>query len=194
MDAFRYGLTVLLVCTALPFLFYWPVVHGLIGFWRRRGPVVTFVCTLGGMFLGALLLFRLRTVLVQGDLGTRLDTTAVGVALIVTAGWLRGRIQKELPMKVLVGIPELAVESNPQELVSAGIFGRIQHPRYVQFFVALGGWAFIANHFSAYAVWLLWIPGVYVTVLFEERELTERFGEAYQRYRRDVPRFLPRLL
>lgn len=51
----------------------------------------------------------------------------------------------------------------------------------------------MANYPAVYLAWLLWIPGVYVTVLFEERELRQRFGAEYEEYCREVPRFIPRL-
>jgi protein-S-isoprenylcysteine O-methyltransferase Ste14 len=39
----------------------------------------------------------------------------------------------------------------------------------------------------------LWLPGIYVIVRLEEKELRDRFGLAYDEYRRRVPRFLPRI-
>jgi protein-S-isoprenylcysteine O-methyltransferase Ste14 len=46
---------------------------------------------------------------------------------------------------------------------------------------------------GAYLVWLAWLPGVYVLVWFEERELRDRFGQEYDDYCRQVPRFVPKL-
>jgi len=35
-------------------------------------------------------------------------------------------------------------------------------------------------------------PG-YLLLVLEERELLDRFGDAYREYQRDVPRLIPRL-
>ena len=96
-------------------------------------------------------------------------------------------------MTVLVGMPELDPEHHEQKLVRSGVYGRIRHPRYAQFIVGLLGYALVANYLTAYLTWLLWLPGVYVLVLFEEKELRERFGEEYDRYCREVPRFVPKI-
>ena len=51
----------------------------------------------------------------------------------------------------------------------------------VRYFVAL---ILVITVTPALAFWLI--------VLFEERELRDRFGEAYAEYARRVPRFVPR--
>jgi protein-S-isoprenylcysteine O-methyltransferase Ste14 len=63
----------------------------------------------------------------------------------------------------------------------------------MQFLIALLGWSLFANHLALYAVLALWVPGVWLIAVLEERELRERFGAEYDAYCRRVPRFLPRL-
>ena len=46
---------------------------------------------------------------------------------------------------------------------------------------------------ALYAVLALWVPGIWLIAVLEERELRERFGAAYDAYCRRVPRFLPQL-
>ena len=193
MDTFRYGLAVALVCTLPPFLFYWPVVHGFIGFWRRRGPTFTYVVTLGAMLIGVFVLYRFRAHLFLVDYGTNWALVALGVGVVAVSVWLKIRINRVFSNKTLLGLPELDPDDHPQPLVRSGIYARVRHPRYVQFFVALGGYAIIANYLASYLVWLSWIPGVYAIVVFEERELRERFGSDYDQYSREVPRFFPKL-
>lgn len=182
----------MLVCTLPPFLLYWPVVHGFIGFWRRIGPTLTFIIVLSATLLGVAGLYRLRSHLFLVDYGTSWALVVAGIALIGASAWLRFRIQRVFPSSSLLGLPELDPDRHPQNLVRDGIYARIRHPRYVQFLVALAGWALIANYLGVYLVWLAWLPGAYVITLFEERELRERFGTAYERYCREVPRFFPK--
>jgi protein-S-isoprenylcysteine O-methyltransferase Ste14 len=193
MDTFRYWLAVVLVCTLLPFLLYWPVLHGYIGFWRRRGLGVTLAVVLGGCLAGALAVYRVRQHLFLVDYGTNWALVALGILVLAAAVVLRLRINRVFPSKTLLGLPELAPDRYPQELVRSGIYARVRHPRYAQFVMALGGYALIANYLAVYIVWLLWLPGIYVVSLFEERELKARFGDEYERYLREVPRFVPRL-
>jgi Cu+-exporting ATPase len=69
----------------------------------------------------------------------------------------------------------------------------MRHPRYVQLLIALTGYALIANYLASYLVVALWVPGILVIALLEEKELRDHFGDAYQTYCRAVPRFLPKL-
>ena len=54
------------------------------------------------------------------------------------------------------------------------------------------GSALIANYLALYLIVALWLPGIYVIVLLEEKELRDRFGRAYDDYCRRVPRSIPR--
>jgi protein-S-isoprenylcysteine O-methyltransferase Ste14 len=54
------------------------------------------------------------------------------------------------------------------------------------------GYALFSNWLGALVVGLATLPLLHAIVLLEERELSERFGEEYERYRARVPRYLPR--
>lgn len=193
MDTFRYGLALALVCTLPPFLLYWPVVHGGIEFWRRRGPTVTYTVVLGATLVGVAAFCHLRAHLLLVDYGTHWGLFAAGVVVAGLGVWLRVRIHRVFPNTTLLGLPELDPDQHPQALVRSGIYSRIRHPRYSQFVLVLAGFALITNYLGVYLVWLLWLPGVYVIVLFEEHELRKRFGAEYELYCQQVPRFFPKL-
>ena len=120
-----------------------------------------------------------------------LAVPALGAVLVGVSSWMRLRIQRTFPIRVLAGLPELAPDRYPQQLVADGPFAVVRHPRYMQFMVALAGWSLIANYLALYAVFVLWLPGVWLIAALEERELRQRFGAAYDDYCRRVPRFLP---
>ena len=193
MDTFRYILALLFVITMPPTLFYWPIVHGFIGFWRRVGPVVTYAVTWTGIGLAAFGLYQVRGLLLQGDLGTNWVLVGLGVVCLGVAVWLRVLLHRTFTMLQLVGLPELAKTPDTQGLVRTGLYARVRHPRYLQYVLALLGYTLVTNYPAVYLAWLLWLPGMYVTVVFEERELRQRFGQEYEEYCREVPRFLPRL-
>jgi protein-S-isoprenylcysteine O-methyltransferase Ste14 len=68
----------------------------------------------------------------------------------------------------------------------------VRHPRYLSALVSLVGIALLSNYIGLYIFVLLLIPVGYVTMVLEERELVERFGDAYCQYQREVPRIIPR--
>ena len=68
----------------------------------------------------------------------------------------------------------------------------MRHPRYLELLLAIAGFALIANHLCLYLALLLWLPGVWLIVILEEKELRDRFGPAYEEYSRRVPHFIPR--
>ena len=59
--------------------------------------------------------------------------------------------------------------------------------------LSLAGVALITNYLALYVVGAFSIVGLVAITILEERELMVRFGDAYRAYRREVPRFLPRL-
>ncbi len=193
MDAFRYGLALVFACILAPLLLYWPLLHGFVGFWRRLGPRRTFAVLWTGFVLAAVALFQARDHLLRVDFGTSWPLASAGALGLGVATWLRVLLHRDITSRVLLGLPEIAPDRTPGALVRTGLYARVRHPRYLQFLLAQLGWAMIANYLAPYVVWALWIVAVYVIVVLEERELRDRFGEDYERYRREVPRFVPRL-
>ena len=50
----------------------------------------------------------------------------------------------------------------------------------------------MSNYIGLYILVLLLFPVGHLTMVLEERELVERFGDAYRQYQREVPRLIPR--
>jgi protein-S-isoprenylcysteine O-methyltransferase Ste14 len=53
-------------------------------------------------------------------------------------------------------------------------------------------YASFANYLGGYILAVLTILGIHAVVVFEEKELGERFGEQYDAYKARVPRYIPR--
>ncbi len=82
----------------------------------------------------------------------------------------------------------------PQKLVVAGPYRHVRNPMITSVLLILFGEALILQS-SPIAAWLILffvLNGVYFP-LSEEKGLEARFGEDYRRYKRNVPRWLPRL-
>jgi protein-S-isoprenylcysteine O-methyltransferase Ste14 len=193
MNSVRYYLAMILLVTVPPAIPFWLIVHTFIRFWRRLGPRWTFslVGTLmGGAMIG---LFLIRKPLLAMEFGTRYPLIVLGVSCLACAIMMLVRVKKCLSFRIQVGLPELAPDRTPGKLLTEGVYARIRHPRYVGFLLALIGYALIANYLATYIVFALCLPGFYLVVILEERELRERFGQEYEEYCRRVPRFVPRL-
>lgn len=192
MNTVRYFLALFLVITLPPLFLYWLLLHPFVNFWRGKGIGATFSIVLTIIVAGMIGLFSLRHYLLDIDYGTRAAFVLLGILCLVLSGVMRFALQKQLTIKTLLGLPEFAPDRFPRELITEGIYARLRHPRYVQLVIALIGYALIANYLAAYLAVALWVPGIYVIVLLEEKELRQHFGAAYERYCRSVPRFLPR--
>lgn len=193
MNSLRYFLAVILVVSLPPLFLYWLLIHPFVAFWRGKGIGTTYATVLTTVGVAMVALFSMRHSLLRIDFGTSYWLIALGVLCLVLSGLMRFALQKHLTIKTLVGFPEIAPERYPRKLITEGIYSRMRHPRYVQFLTALAGYALVANYLASYIVVALWLPGIYVIVLLEEKELHDHFGKVYDEYRRQVPRFMPRL-
>lgn len=217
MDTVRYFLAVVIWATLPPAFLYWYLIHPFAGYWRSVGPTRTYlvvgpICLLA---LGALL--RWRGPVAGTDLGENWALFYTGLMLWSVSIFLERRIRKQLDFKTLAGVPELrpathAGASGPERdvpdtpesgdvphadaaprILDTGMYGRMRHPRYVSVFVGTLGWSLMANYLATYLVTLSLIPMILVLVWMEERELVERFGDAYRAYQARVPALIPRL-
>jgi len=191
MQIIRYVIAVLIVIAIPTAIIYWLLIHPFARFWRRIGAKATYAALLPVIAVIMAGMFQLRGRLLADNYGTCWLLVLPGLILLLFSGWLKIRLSRQLTTRILVGIPELSKEG-PGKLLTEGIYARIRHPRYSQMTIALTGFALIANYPAGYWMLLCWGAGIYLVTLLEERELTERFGDAYRDYCRQVPRFVPR--
>lgn len=78
------------------------------------------------------------------------------------------------------------------ELVRSGPYRWTRNPQYVGDMVMLVGWGILFNSRRAWILCLLGIAWFALAPRAEEPWLRELYGEPYERYRREVPRFLGR--
>jgi protein-S-isoprenylcysteine O-methyltransferase Ste14 len=192
LENVRYVMGVLLVISLPPAITYWFIVHPFVGFWRRLGARWTFVL-LGIFLVGSMIaLFPFRDRLLGRDLGTSLPMILAALPLLVISTAVSRKRRKYLSFRTLAGVPEVAPQAQGPGLLQEGIYGRIRHPRYVEFTLGCIGWALICNYTGLYIMVALTIVALFAIVLVEEKELRQRFGQAYVDYSARVPRFVPR--
>jgi protein-S-isoprenylcysteine O-methyltransferase Ste14 len=192
MNTARYVIAVLALVGTPPGVGLWFVIHPFARHWRRLGAGWTYTILTPPTLAIMYGLWALRHPLVGTDLGTNVATIAVAVVLLVATIIISANRRKVLTTSILVGVAELSESRYPGTLLTEGIYARIRHPRYVEVTLAVAAYVLFANYVGTYVLLLASIGALYLVVLLEERELIERFGDAYVQYAARVPRFVPR--
>ena len=194
MDIARYHVALLTLVTFIPGILFWPFAHGLVHSWRQLGLVISY------SVLGAILIaigtgvFLLRHPLLAVEFGPPGWLGLPAVLCFVAALTIEVQCRRHLTLRTLVGIPELSPTLTGQPLLDQGIYARLRHPRYVVVILSVFAVALFTNYLAVYLLCPLACVVLYGITLMEERELVERFGQAYEQYQRRVPRFIPRML
>lgn len=192
MNLIRYFTALLLLLTIPCVMVFWLLIHPFVRFWRRQTPAVTYGLVLLVISGIMAFLFHMRSYLMRIEFGTSYLLFISGILCLFGALFIFRGVRKQLTLRIMVGLPELAPQRYSGALLTEGIYARIRHPRYAQFGLAVLGYTLIANYLVTYVVFLLMLPVLFLVILLEERELRERFGDQYVRYSARVPRFLPR--
>ncbi|MCP5110745.1 MAG: isoprenylcysteine carboxylmethyltransferase family protein [bacterium] len=192
MDTARYSIALFLIMLTPGVFVYWISIHPFVSFWRRQGARATIILHCLMMAALGVVAFLLRKPILATDYGTNYWLIAAAVPIYVFSVILRRRLFGHLTIRTLAGVPELSAGDAKGELLTEGVYAKARHPRYAQIFLAFVALALIANHLATYIIAVAAVPWIYLVVYFEERELRNRFGEAYDDYRARVPRFLPR--
>lgn len=192
LDHVRYVFA-LLWLLSFPLLLLWIAVHTLVAFWRRMGVVTTYVVLVSGTAAVSALLFTVRAPLLAAEFGTGPLLWGLAAASYAASLAFETGARKHLRARVLVGVPELKGEGEPDGLLTEGIYGRLRHPRYVGATFGYLASAFLSNYLFLWAALPLFVLLLHTVVLLEERELEDRFGDAWRAYAARVPRYVPAL-
>jgi protein-S-isoprenylcysteine O-methyltransferase Ste14 len=108
---------------------------------------------------------------------------ALGAAIYLWCAWDFAVVGRGTPAPV----------DPPKELIARGLYRWVRNPMYVGVLSATLGQALLfgAPIVVGYAALAFTLFHLFI-VLYEEPTLAATFGEAYQRYRRTVPRWIPR--
>ena len=192
LESVRYFFAVLTL-GSLPFgLAYWYLIHPFVSFWRAVGPWAAYTAASLVLVLNLATVWIWREPLLAVSYPVGLAHWTVAAVFYATAAVVQINVQRQLKFRILAGVPELSPEKHAGELLHTGIYARIRHPRYVSVAFGMLAAAIFCNYQSLWIATILMFPALYGIVLLEERELVDRFGEAYADYARRVPRFIPR--
>jgi protein-S-isoprenylcysteine O-methyltransferase Ste14 len=192
IDRVRYFLGVLNLIVLPPGLLFWFIIHPWAHRWRMVGPIRTYLIVIPVSVAFGALLFRFRGPLLGANFGTNWSLVAVALALYGVMTWLELQYWRHLSIATLVGVPELSPAGQRKgRLLQDGIYRIVRHPRYLSAGIGVVANALFINYAGLYLLILLLVPSGHMMLVFEERELIERFGEEYRQYQREVPRLIP---
>lgn len=191
-DTVRYVLAVAVVAAFPGAILGWLVIHGFVATWRRLGLAASYLAFIGLIALPACVVYLARAVLFAVEFGANAWTISAAAACYGMAAFIEIRCRKHLSFKTLIGLPELSPDLQAQRLLQDGIYGRVRHPRYLGLMFGILAVALFTNYLAAYVLFPVACVGFYLVTILEERELAERFGEAYKQYQLRVPRLIPR--
>jgi len=193
VDKVRYFIALITVVSVPPAVIWWLIVHPLIGFWRRLGPLFTFIIMTAFSFALIAILIVFRGPIMSIEFGTNYTFIALAAVVYAASVFVEIQARKFLKLSTLVGMPELSPEKPGPGLLTEGIYSRVRHPRYLAVTLGMFAFALFTNYLAMYVLALLVIPGLFWVVRLEEKELRDRFGSEYVSYSERVPMFLPRL-
>lgn len=101
----------------------------------------------------------------------------LGLAIAIPAFclWVLARVQLR---------KSFAVTAQAKELVTHGLYSRLQNPVYVFGALLIAGLIVLSGQPRFFLLFLILIPLQWVRIRNERRALEERFGEVYRDYRR----------
>jgi protein-S-isoprenylcysteine O-methyltransferase Ste14 len=115
----------------------------------------------------------------------------LGVGMIATGGAV---LTHSFARFVVEGLGTPLPAAPTRHLVVGGIYRHVRNPMYVALEVVILGQALVLGQrrLLGYAA-IAAIPPVLFVRIYEEPKLAASFGEEYEQYRRNVPRWLPRM-
>jgi protein-S-isoprenylcysteine O-methyltransferase Ste14 len=127
----------------------------------------------------------------QSAPATRVGLPALGLLVIGLGLTL---MVATIRLFVTVGEGTLAPWDPPQRLVVRGVYRHVRNPMISGVFFVLLGEATLAASLPLFVWFVLFViaNAVYIP-LVEEPGLVKRFGDEYQSYKENVPRWIPRL-
>jgi protein-S-isoprenylcysteine O-methyltransferase Ste14 len=179
-------------------LMFWPViplfwipVHVAVHFFRRPGLAAYLLPVFTWLPL-AFFIYRYRVSLLQFKITLPLLYSIIGWVLLLSGTLLHIWTARLLGLWGIIGVPELS-DRVEEHLVEEGPFSIVRHPTYLAHTLMFSGVFFITGSFAVGIVALAdCIVVNSIIIPLEEKELTDRLGEEYARYKRKVPsQFFP---
>lgn len=184
------ALIVLITWPVIPL--FWIPVH-LHPSYFRKIKQLTYIMPLMSWLPAAYFIYHHRDLLLHFRVELPVLIKGTGVILMIIGTGIHIWTGKLLSIRGLIGVPEIYIEMEGK-LVTYGAFSFVRHPTYLAHTLMFTGVFLFTGVVSVAVVALLdFVVVMLVIIPLEERELASRFGEEYKRYKKNVPRFFPRV-
>jgi len=186
---FLHWFAALVLVVELPVPIYWLILHGGMGFWRKRprGRLPYWLAAGAAWGLGGWMLYHFRANLFAAT-DRPLWAIVAGLVLMAADVAILFIVEAQLGGRRLVGQAEL---TGSGELAESGLYAWVRHPRYLGMMLGVLGACLLTGSRQLWLVAALWWIAARVIIRLEERELRARFGAAYAAYGKRVPALVP---
>jgi len=171
-------------------LLFWLLIHSNIERWRRLGKRTYWIaCAVWPATWIPMVYFRREIFYPRIDVPV--VALAAGVIAFIAALYIGKLAAKIIPIRTLVGLPELEPRRNKQPMLQVGIYANTRNPIYFAHWLLVFSGAALTGLVSN---WILFAADCIVLPLLiqaEERELLGRYGPEFRTYMQCVPRFFP---
>ena len=190
VDKIRYFAALLIEIGMPPVVLYWLLVHPFTRFWRRLGVFTSLVILFALMAVSGYGMYLIRQPLLAVDFGFQWPLAVVGILLYLARVRTEFKIRKQLKGRILVGIAEIAGETESSPLLTNDVYARSRNPRYLNLMFFMIAFSLVTNYLFVWATAAVTPLALYLIVRLEEKELLQRYGDEYRDYCEQVPRFL----
>ena len=191
IDSLRPFAATLLLAPYLPVPFYMFLVHAFGHVWKRIGRA-SYAVLWAFYALCVIAVVLAHRAWGWNAWGWSAWLSWTGLFPLAIAAWLAYWTYRTIPAKTLLTFRQIRPDGE-RRIVRDGALGTIRHPRYVMFvLLALGN--FLITGYPLVLASLVVAVAVFAAVMrLEENELRSYFGEEFEKYRREVPAFFPRI-
>ncbi|NJD55621.1 MAG: isoprenylcysteine carboxylmethyltransferase family protein [Nitrospirae bacterium] len=169
---------------------FWIPVHGFSAFFKKLG-IFTYITPVVTWIPFAWLIYANREFLLRYQVSFPLAAISAGWIVLALGTLLQLWTLKLLRGWGLIGLPEVT-RLVQGRIITTGPFSVIRHPTYLSHTIMYAGVFLITGFVVIGTITLLDIIVINTLVIpLEDRELVERFGEEYRRYKDRVPAFFP---
>jgi protein-S-isoprenylcysteine O-methyltransferase Ste14 len=171
---------------------FWLLIHPRAEYWRSR-PRSPYRILLP-LWIAMWAIMAAITAPWRGVLFYQNNWTWIPASALFCSGVILYKLaHSEFTLRQLGGLPEILRGHSQQRLVTTGIRAHVRHPVYLGHLCEMLAWSLGTGLAVCWALTAFAIATGAAMIAMEDKELKQRFGEEFIKYRSTVPAVLPRI-